>query len=188
MFLGCVSTTPRHTCGTLMHLENVPVAVIAASLGHAPSAFTMATYVHSQDPALAQAADLVKSRDEETHVAQRSWRMFCSRPSAGPQRSWAAKGADADRCALNPVAVTTDDAGNPATASVLRKTGHQQPAEAGALCRPIGAPEHLSTTRHSREPPSLGRCGSKQFARSSAPVVTIRDNRALRSNGRGAHK
>ena len=40
----------RHTCGTLMHLEGVPIAVIAAWLGHASSAFTMATYVHSQSP------------------------------------------------------------------------------------------------------------------------------------------
>ena len=46
----------RHTCGTLMHLEGVPIAVIAAWLGHASSAFTMATYVHSQEPALADAA------------------------------------------------------------------------------------------------------------------------------------
>jgi integrase len=46
----------RHTCGTLMHLEGVPIAVTAAWLGHASSAFTMATYVHSQDPALADAA------------------------------------------------------------------------------------------------------------------------------------
>jgi integrase len=46
----------RHTCGTLMHLEGVPIAVIAARRGHASSAFTMATYVHSQDPALADAA------------------------------------------------------------------------------------------------------------------------------------
>ena len=39
-----------------MHLENVPIAVIAAWLGHASSAFTMATYVHSQETALAEAA------------------------------------------------------------------------------------------------------------------------------------
>jgi integrase len=42
----------RHTCGTLMSLRNVPPAVIAAWLGHANAAFTMKTYVHSQDPAL----------------------------------------------------------------------------------------------------------------------------------------
>jgi integrase len=37
----------RHTCGTLMHLQDVPIAVISAWLGHASKAFTMATYVHS---------------------------------------------------------------------------------------------------------------------------------------------
>jgi integrase len=37
----------RHTCRTLMHLEGVPIAVIAAWLGHASPAFTMRTYVHS---------------------------------------------------------------------------------------------------------------------------------------------
>jgi integrase len=46
----------RHTCGTLMHLEGVPIAVIAAWLGHASSAFIMATCVHSQESALADAA------------------------------------------------------------------------------------------------------------------------------------
>lgn len=33
----------RHTCGTLMHLQDVPIAVISAWLGHASKAFTMAT-------------------------------------------------------------------------------------------------------------------------------------------------
>lgn len=47
----------RHTCGTLMHLENVPIAVISAWLGHASKAFTMATYVHSQPDAMAAAAE-----------------------------------------------------------------------------------------------------------------------------------
>lgn len=42
----------RHTCATLMHLEGVPIAVIAAWLGHVSSAFTMATYAHSQRPCL----------------------------------------------------------------------------------------------------------------------------------------
>jgi integrase len=46
----------RHTCGTLMHLEDVPIALISAWLGHASKAFTMATYVHSQPEALATAA------------------------------------------------------------------------------------------------------------------------------------
>jgi integrase len=42
----------RHTCGTLMHLRGVPITVISAWLGHASAAFTMKTYVHSQDDAL----------------------------------------------------------------------------------------------------------------------------------------
>lgn len=45
----------RHTCGTLLHLRGVPVAVISAWLGHASAAFTMRTYVHSQDDALRDA-------------------------------------------------------------------------------------------------------------------------------------
>lgn len=45
----------RHTCGTLLHLRGVPVAVISAWLGHASAAFTMRTYVHSQDGALRDA-------------------------------------------------------------------------------------------------------------------------------------
>ncbi len=30
----------QHTCGTLMHLQGVPVGVIASGLGHADPAFT----------------------------------------------------------------------------------------------------------------------------------------------------
>jgi integrase len=45
----------RHTCGTLMHLRGVPIAVVAAWLGHASAAFTMAVYAHSQDDALRDA-------------------------------------------------------------------------------------------------------------------------------------
>lgn len=58
----------RHTCGTLMHLQGVPIAVISEWLGHADSAFTMRTYVHSQDGALASAATsleaVVTNRDK----------------------------------------------------------------------------------------------------------------------------
>ena len=46
----------RHTCGTLMHLKGVPIAVISAWLGHASKAFTLQTYVHSQPQALVSAA------------------------------------------------------------------------------------------------------------------------------------
>lgn len=60
----------RHTCGTLMHLRGVPIAVVAAWLGHASAAFTMAVYTHSQDDALKAAgtsfARVVTSGDIET--------------------------------------------------------------------------------------------------------------------------
>jgi integrase len=36
----------RHTCGTLMHMQGVPIVVISQWLGHADPAFTMRTYVH----------------------------------------------------------------------------------------------------------------------------------------------
>lgn len=45
-----------HTCGTLMHLQGVPIMVVSAWLGHADPAFTMRTYVHSQNDALRAAA------------------------------------------------------------------------------------------------------------------------------------
>ncbi|MFC7754597.1 site-specific integrase [Tsukamurella soli] len=45
----------RHTCGTLMHLNGVPTAVIAKLLGHTDPAFTQRTYAHSQDDAVTAA-------------------------------------------------------------------------------------------------------------------------------------
>lgn len=42
----------RHTCATLMHLQGVPVAVIAAWIGHKDASLTMRLYAHSQDDAL----------------------------------------------------------------------------------------------------------------------------------------
>jgi len=50
----------RHTCGTLMHLQGVPIVVVSAWLGHADPAFTMRTYVHSQNDALAAAAVILQ--------------------------------------------------------------------------------------------------------------------------------
>lgn len=47
----------RHTCATLMHLQGVPIALIAAWLGHADVSFTLRTYVHAQPEALARAAE-----------------------------------------------------------------------------------------------------------------------------------
>jgi integrase len=60
----------RHSCATLMHLRQVPIAVIAAWLGHASAAFTLSVYAHSQDDALKAAASsfgrVVTTRDTET--------------------------------------------------------------------------------------------------------------------------
>ncbi|BBA90817.1 tyrosine-type recombinase/integrase [Mycobacterium pseudoshottsii] len=42
----------RHTCATLMHLQGVPAAVIAAWIGHKDATLTMKLYAHSQDDAL----------------------------------------------------------------------------------------------------------------------------------------
>jgi integrase len=42
----------RHTCATLMHLSGVPVAVIAAWIGHKDASLTMRLHAHSQDEAL----------------------------------------------------------------------------------------------------------------------------------------
>jgi integrase len=41
----------RHTCATLMHPQGVPVAVIAAWIGHRDATLTMRLYAHSQDDA-----------------------------------------------------------------------------------------------------------------------------------------
>ncbi|POX98886.1 site-specific integrase [Mycobacterium kansasii] len=60
----------RHTCATLMHLSGVPVAVIAAWIGHKDASLTMKLYAHSQDDALKAAGDtlnrVVTSRDSDT--------------------------------------------------------------------------------------------------------------------------
>jgi integrase len=45
----------RHSCGTALHLRGVPLAVIAAWLGHANASITAKIYAHSQDDALAAA-------------------------------------------------------------------------------------------------------------------------------------
>jgi integrase len=53
-----------------MHLRGMPIAVIAAWLGHASAAFTMAVYTHSQADALKDAGTSfrrdVTARDIET--------------------------------------------------------------------------------------------------------------------------
>ena len=59
----------RHTCATLMHLQGVPVAVIAAWIGHKDASLTMRLYAHSQDDALKAAGEslnrVVTTRDTE---------------------------------------------------------------------------------------------------------------------------
>lgn len=51
----------RHTCATLMHLQGVPAAVIAAWLGHANPAFTSRTYIHPRPETLHLAADALNT-------------------------------------------------------------------------------------------------------------------------------
>ncbi|MGO9182675.1 tyrosine-type recombinase/integrase [Mycobacterium sp.] len=46
----------RHSCASIMHAQAVPIAVISAWLGHADPAFTMRTYVHTQNDDLKDAA------------------------------------------------------------------------------------------------------------------------------------
>jgi integrase len=47
----------RHTAATAMHLSGVPIAVIAAWIGHKDASLTMRLYAHSQDDALKTAGD-----------------------------------------------------------------------------------------------------------------------------------
>jgi integrase len=60
----------RHSCASLTHARHVPIATIAAWLGHTSAAFTMAVYTHSADEALKAAAvsfgRVVTTRDTET--------------------------------------------------------------------------------------------------------------------------
>ena len=42
----------RHKCAMLMHLQGVPIVVIAAWIGHSDPALTMRLYAHSQADAL----------------------------------------------------------------------------------------------------------------------------------------
>lgn len=46
----------RHSCASLMHADGAPIAVISAWMGHADPAFTLRTYVHTQNDALKAAA------------------------------------------------------------------------------------------------------------------------------------
>jgi hypothetical protein len=58
-----------HVDSTLMHLQGVPAAVIAAWIGHKDASLTMKLYAHSQDDALKAAGAtlnrVVTSRDTD---------------------------------------------------------------------------------------------------------------------------
>jgi integrase len=62
----------RHTCATLMHLQGVPAAVIAAWIGHKDVSLTIKLYAHSQDDALKAAGAtsnrVVTSRDTDALI------------------------------------------------------------------------------------------------------------------------
>lgn len=62
----------RHSCATLMHLNGVPAAVIAAWLGHTDARFTLAVYAHSNDTALTDAAAALSSAVNKAASAQTS--------------------------------------------------------------------------------------------------------------------
>jgi integrase len=49
----------RHSCGTAMHLRKVPLAVIAAWLGHHDASITARIYTHSQPQALSEASAIL---------------------------------------------------------------------------------------------------------------------------------
>lgn len=51
----------RHSCATLMHARGVPIADIAAWLGHQDASFTQRTYAHSTDAGLSGAAATIGS-------------------------------------------------------------------------------------------------------------------------------
>jgi integrase len=51
----------RHSCATALHLRGVPLAVIAAWLGHRDASITARLYAHSQDDALQAASAVLAS-------------------------------------------------------------------------------------------------------------------------------
>ena len=56
----------RHTAATLMHLDGVPVAVIAAWIGHSDPTLTLRVYAHSQADALKSAGVSLDRSDESS--------------------------------------------------------------------------------------------------------------------------
>ncbi|MFI6331897.1 tyrosine recombinase XerC [Micromonospora chersina] len=62
----------RHTCGSLLHARGVPTADISKWLGHASASFTLNTYVHSQDGALAGAGETLRKALQGSPAAPKS--------------------------------------------------------------------------------------------------------------------
>jgi integrase len=56
----------RHTAATLMHLDGVPIAVIAAWIGHSDPTLTLRVYAHSQDDALKAAGVSLDRRNKSS--------------------------------------------------------------------------------------------------------------------------
>ncbi len=69
----------RHTCATLVHLQGVPIALVAAWLGHADVSFTLRTCVHAQPEALAwpRAASRRRRRPPGIETVRSSVRGTC---------------------------------------------------------------------------------------------------------------
>ena len=70
-------------CGTLMHLQGVPIVVVSAWLGHADPAFTMRTYVHSQNDALKTAAVSSQPNCVTAGVNEGRKNRTCLSPASG---------------------------------------------------------------------------------------------------------
>src|SRR5262247_1175728 len=71
-----------------MHLRGVPIAVIAAWLGHASAAFTLSVYAHSQDDAAAHRPDprlLPRSAMARSVLSVRTMNQCPSRRWAPPK-------------------------------------------------------------------------------------------------------
>jgi integrase len=69
----------RHTAATLMHLSGVPVAVIAAWIGHSDPSLTLRLYAHSQDDALRAAATSLDRVVNVVSSAERLANSSCPR-------------------------------------------------------------------------------------------------------------
>lgn len=81
----------RHTCATLIHLQGVPISVIAVWLGQASAALTLSVYAHSKEEALmeeqAASSSAVSSAPNRAPSAATYARSVNPLWSAGPDAS-----------------------------------------------------------------------------------------------------